>query len=98
MKELMQKLLTIRVRPYYIYQMDLAQGIDHFRTPVETGMEIMEKLRGWTSGYGVPTYVIDSPGGGGKVPLAPNYMVSHSKKKIVIKNYKGKEYEYPEVD
>jgi lysine 2,3-aminomutase len=97
MKELMHKLLTIRVKPYYIYQLDLAQGIDHFRTPVETGIEIMDKLRGWTSGYGVPTYVLDSPGGGGKVPLAPDYIVSRTKKKIVVRNYKGKEYEYPEV-
>jgi len=97
MKELLHKLLMIRVKPYYIYQCDLAQGVDHFKTPIESGLEIMEKLRGWTTGYGVPTYVIDAPGGGGKVPISPNYILAKTSKKVKIRNYKGKEYEYPEV-
>lgn len=95
MKSLMHELLKIRVRPYYIYQCDLVQGVEHFRTSVDTGLEIIEKLRGWTSGYAVPTYVIDSPGGGGKIPIGPDYVVSRTKKKLVLKNYKGKEFEYP---
>ncbi|MBN1623462.1 MAG: KamA family radical SAM protein, partial [Clostridia bacterium] len=96
MRNLMQKLLKIRVRPYYIYQCDLARGIEHFRTPVSKGIEIIEGLRGHTSGLGVPTFVVDAPGGGGKIPLMPNYAVSQSHNKIVLRNYKGEMFTYEE--
>ena len=96
MKKLVQELLKIRVRPYYIYQCDLVMGTEHFRTSVATGIQIMEKLRGHTTGYAVPTYVVDAPGGGGKIPLAPDYLVSRSKGKVVLRNYEGKTFEYPE--
>ena len=94
--ELNHKLLMMRVRPYYIFQCDMSQGISHFRTPVEKGLEIIQALRGWTSGMAVPHYVIDAPGGGGKIPLLPNYVVKHEGKKWVLRNYKGKEYTYEE--
>jgi lysine 2,3-aminomutase len=96
MKKLVQELLKIRVRPYYIYQCDLATGTEHFRTSVATGIQIMEKLRGHTTGYAVPTYVIDAPGGGGKIPVDPAYVVSKGKGKVVLRNYEGKFFEYPE--
>ncbi len=96
MKKLMHELLKIRVRPYYIYQCDLVFGAEHFRTPVSTGIRIMEKLRGFTSGYAVPTYVIDAPGGGGKIPIGPDYVVYKTKGKIILKNYEGKIFEYVE--
>jgi len=96
MKKLMQELLQIRVRPYYIYQCDPVRGTQHFRTPVAVGINIMEKLRGHTSGYAVPTYVIDGPGGGGKIPVGPNYILSQAKGKYVLRNYKGKIYTYLE--
>jgi lysine 2,3-aminomutase len=96
MRKLMQELLQIRVRPYYIYQCDPVRGTQHFRTPVATGINIMEKLRGFTSGYAVPTYVIDGPGGGGKIPVGPNYILSQAKGKYVLRNYKGKIYTYLE--
>lgn len=96
MKKLMHELLKIRVRPYYIYQCDLARGISHFRTPISVGINIMEKLRGFTSGYAVPTYVVDGPGGGGKIPVAPNYVISQAKNSFVLRNYKGKIYSYRE--
>jgi len=96
MKKLVQELLKIRVRPYYIYQCDLAMGTEHFRTSVATGIQIIEKLRGYTTGYAVPTYVVDAPGGGGKIPLEPVYLVSRGKGKIVLRNYEGKIFEYPE--
>ncbi len=95
-KELNHKLLMMRVRPYYIYQCDLSQGISHFRTPVETGLEIIEKLRGWTSGMAVPQFVIDAPGGGGKIPLLPQYVVKHEGKKWILRNYKNEQFEYIE--
>jgi len=88
--------LKIRVRPYYIYQCDLVRGTQHFRTSVESGINIIEKLRGHTTGYGVPTYVIDAPGGGGKIPINPNYVVSQGKGKYVLRNYEGKVYTYLE--
>ncbi len=88
-RELNQQLLTLRVRPYYIYQCDLSQGIEHFRTPVAKGLEIMEYLRGHTSGMAVPTFIVDAPGGGGKIPLLPNYLVSMSDKRVVLRNYEG---------
>jgi lysine 2,3-aminomutase len=95
-KELNHKLLMMRVRPYYIYQCDLAQGISHFRTPVETGLEIIEALRGHTSGLAVPHFVVDGPNGGGKIPLAPNYVVKHEGKTWVLRNYAGKQFTYEE--
>jgi len=94
MKKLMHELLKIRVRPYYIYQCDPILGSKHFRTPVSVGLEIMEKLRGHTTGYAVPTYVIDGPGGGGKIPLSPNYVVSSENGKTTLRNYAGKEFVY----
>jgi len=96
MKRLMHELLQIRVRPYYIYQCDPVRGTQHFRTPVASGINIIEKLRGHTSGYAVPVYVIDGPGGGGKIPVGPNYILSQAKGKYVLRNYKGKIYTYLE--
>jgi len=95
-KELNHKLLMMRVRPYYIFQCDMAQGISHFRTPVEKGIEIIQALRGWTSGMAVPQYVIDGPGGGGKIPIFPQYIQGREGKKWILKNYKGDRYEYIE--
>lgn len=89
MKKLVQDLVRIRVRPYYIYQCDLSMGIEHFRTPVSKGIEIIEGLRGHTSGYAVPTFVVDAPGGGGKIPVMPNYLISQSPDKIVLRNFEG---------
>jgi lysine 2,3-aminomutase len=96
MRKLVHELLKIRVRPYYIYQCDLATGTEHFRTSVATGIQIIEKLRGYTTGYALPTFVVDAPGGGGKIPVNPDYVVSRSKGKVVLKNYEGKIFEYPE--
>jgi lysine 2,3-aminomutase len=89
MRELVHRLVEMRVRPYYIYQCDLVEGAGHFRTPVGKGLEIIEGLRGHTSGYAVPTYVIDAPGGGGKIPVMPNYLISYSDHKVVLRNYEG---------
>lgn len=97
MRELMKKLLSIRVRPYYIYQADLTKGANHFRTPLEVGLEIMDKLRGHISGLAVPQFVIDAPGGGGKIPLLPNYVISRDDEKIILRNYKYNVYEYPDA-
>lgn len=88
-KSLVHKLVENRVRPYYLYQCDLSEGLSHFRTPVGKGVEIMESLIGHTSGFSVPTYVIDAPGGGGKIPLTPNYLISLSTNKVVLRNYEG---------
>jgi lysine 2,3-aminomutase len=96
MMELMHKLLMIRVRPYYLYQCDLIPGSGHFRTTVKKGLEIMRGLRGFTSGYAIPTFVVDAPGGGGKIPLIPNYVVEHNSERIILRNYKGAICEYPE--
>jgi len=96
MKRLVHELLKIRVRPYYIYQCDLAMGTEHFRTSVATGIQIIEKLRGHTTGYAIPTYVIDAPGGGGKIPVEPDYVISKEKGKLVLRNYEGQVFEYPE--
>jgi lysine 2,3-aminomutase len=96
MKKLVHELLKIRVRPYYIYQCDLATGTEHFRTSVATGIQIIEKLRGHTTGYAIPTYVIDAPGGGGKIPIEPDYVISKGKGKLVLRNYEGQVFEYPE--
>jgi lysine 2,3-aminomutase len=88
-RKLVQGLVRMRVRPYYLYQCDLVEGAGHFRTPVAKGIEIIEGLRGHTSGFAVPTYVVDAPGGGGKIPLGPNYLVSMSDHKIILRNYEG---------
>ncbi|MCA9399577.1 MAG: KamA family radical SAM protein, partial [Candidatus Omnitrophica bacterium] len=100
MKSLMHELLKIRVRPYYIYQCDPIVGSKHFRTPVSTGLRIMEQLRGHTTGYAVPTYVIDGPGGGGKIPISPEYIVGRKKDRYVMRNYSGETFEYfdPQFD
>jgi lysine 2,3-aminomutase len=97
MKELMKGLLVMRVRPYYIYQADLTKGANHFRTPLDVGLDIMDKLRGHISGLAVPQFVIDAPGGGGKIPLLPNYVISRDEDKIILRNFKYNVYEYPDV-
>jgi len=89
MKALVHKLVQNRVRPYYLYQCDLSEGLSHFRTPIGKGIEIMESLIGHTSGFAVPTYVIDAPGGGGKIPVMPNYIISWSTNKVILRNYEG---------
>ncbi len=94
MKELMQRLLVARVRPYYIYMCDQVAGAEHFRTTVQKGLEIIKALRGWTSGLAVPHFVIDAPGGGGKIPLLPEYVVKVTDTEIVLRNYAGKVYHY----
>lgn len=88
-RQLVQYLVRIRVRPYYLYQCDLVEGAGHFRTPVGKGIEIMEGLRGHTSGYAVPQYIIDAPGGGGKIPVSPNYLLSMSDHKVILRNFEG---------
>ena len=98
MKELMQRLVKIRVRPYYIYQADLVIGTNHFRTRVEKGLEIIKAIRGHTSGLCVPHFVIDAPGGGGKIPVLPEYVKSIDDKKIIMSNYKDNFYEYVQVE
>jgi lysine 2,3-aminomutase len=96
-KELFRKLLLMRVRPYYLYQADLTKGANHFRTPVKVGLEIMDKLRGHTSGLAVPYYVIDAPGGGGKIPLLPQYVLYQDDEKLILRNYKYETFVYPDV-
>ncbi len=95
-KMLNHRLLMMRVRPYYIYQCDLVTGTHHLRSSVRRGLEIMESLRGHTTGYAIPQFVIDAPGGGGKVPINPSYVLTHDDERIVIRNYEGKVFEYPE--
>ncbi|MBO4581315.1 MAG: lysine 2,3-aminomutase [Bacteroidales bacterium] len=89
MKKLVHELVKMRVRPYYIYQCDLSMGLEHFRTPVSKGIEIIENLRGHTSGYAVPTFVVDAPGGGGKTPVMPNYVISQSPNRVILRNFEG---------
>ena len=96
MKKLVQKLLAIRVKPYYIYQADLTKGTNHFRTKVNEGIDVIKSLRGFTSGMCVPHFVIDAPGGGGKIPITPNYVVKEEGSSIKLKNYEGKEFTYIE--
>ena len=96
MKKLMHELVRNRVRPYYIYQCDLSMGLEHFRTPVSKGIEIIENLRGHTSGYAVPTFVVDAPGGGGKTPVMPTYIISQSPNKIILRNFEGVSTAYTE--
>ena len=98
MKKLVHLLVMNRVRPYYLYQCDLSRGIEHFRTPVAKGIEIMEALIGHTSGFAVPTYVVDAPGGGGKIPVLPNYQLSSTGTKTVLRNYEGVICVYEEPD
>lgn len=98
MRGLVHKLVANRVRPYYLYQCDLSEGLSHFRTPVGKGIEILESLIGHTSGFCVPTYVIDAPGGGGKIPVMPNYLISWSTNKVVLRNYEGVITTYKEPD
>ena len=98
MKRLVHRLVQNRVQPYYLYQCDLSEGLSHFRTPVGKGIEIMESLIGHTSGFAVPTYVIDAPGGGGKIPVMPNYLISWSTNKVVLRNYEGVITTYKEPD
>ena len=97
-KELVQKLLMCRVRPYYLYQGDLIQGTSHLRTKISKGIEIIEGLRGHTTGYAIPQYVVDGPGGGGKIPLNPGYIVESNDERTILRNYEGKEFIYPEAE
>ena len=98
MRSLVHKLVMNRVRPYYLYQCDLSEGLSHFRTPIGKGIEILESLIGHTSGFCVPTYVIDAPGGGGKIPVMPNYLISWSTNKVILRNYEGVITSYKEPD
>jgi len=95
MKALMRKLLTIRVRPYYLFQADLAKGTSHFWTPVKKGLEIISKLQGYISGLCVPRFMIDIPDGGGKIPITPNYVLGINGDDLLLKNYLGHKYRYP---
>jgi lysine 2,3-aminomutase len=98
MKKLVHELVKIRVRPYYVYQCDLSTGLVDFRTTVSKGIDIMEGLRGHTSGFCVPTFIVDAPGGGGKIPVMPNYVVSQSEKSVVLRNYEGVICRYDEPE
>jgi len=98
MLELVRKLLAMRVRPYYLYQADTTKGTNYFRTPVSKGLEIMDKLRGHTSGLAIPNYVIDAPGGGGKIPLLPQYVIGRAGKNIILRNYKYEIFTYPDLE
>ncbi len=95
--ELFQKLLKIRVKPYYLFMADETKGASHFRTSIQTGLDIMKKLRGYTSGLAIPHFVIDAPGGGGKIPLLPNYVLHQDEDKIVLRNYKDEVYVYRDI-
>lgn len=95
-KELLHKLLMCRVRPYYLYQCDLIKGSSHFRTSIQTGIDIIDKLRGFTTGYSVPQYVIDGPGGGGKIPINPDYIIERKADSTLLRNYENKTFSYPE--
>ena len=96
MKELLLKLVRMRVRPYYLYQCDLSRGIAHFRTRVETGIDILHQLTGNISGYALPRYVIDAPGGGGKIPLQYEYVLKKDDREVVLENYQGLTFRYPQ--
>lgn len=97
-KQLVHDLVKMRVRPYYLYQCDLSEGLEHFRTSIAKGIEIIELLRGHTSGFAVPTYVVDAPGGGGKIPVNPQYLISMSDKKVILRNFEGIICSYTEPD
>jgi lysine 2,3-aminomutase len=96
MTRLVHGLLQIRVRPYYLYQCDPIAGSSHFRTPISKGLEIIQGLRGHTTGYAVPTYVVDAPGGGGKIPLLPEYVAGRDKDGLILRNYEGNIFRYPD--
>jgi len=96
MQQLVHKLLLMRVRPYYLYQCDPISGSSHFRTPVSKGLEIIQGLRGFTTGYAVPTYVIDAPGGGGKIPLQPDTVIGRDGDDLLLRNCEGKTFRYPD--
>jgi lysine 2,3-aminomutase len=98
MKKLVHDLVYIRCRPYYIYQCDIAKGLEHFRTSIAKGIEIIENLRGHTSGFAVPQFVIDAPTGGGKIPVGPTYLISQSDTRVVLRNYEGGIFQFPEVE
>lgn len=98
MKKLVNELVRIRVRPYYIYVCDPSLGLSHFRTPVSKGIEIIEGLRGHTSGFCIPTFVVDAPGGGGKIPVMPNYVISQTPRKVVLRNFEGVMTTYTEPE
>jgi lysine 2,3-aminomutase len=95
-RDLMHGCLTMRVRPYYLHQMDVAEGCEHLRTPLAKGLEILQQLRGWTSGLAVPHFAVDLPGGGGKVTLQPDYVIERRDRETVFRNYRGETYAYPE--
>ena len=97
-KELVHKLLMCRARPYYLYQCDLIEGSSHLRTSIAKGIEIIEGLRGHTSGYAIPQYVIDGPGGGGKIPINPDYVIKHDDRGITLRNFEGKQFHYPAAE
>jgi lysine 2,3-aminomutase len=94
LKLMMHRLLMMRVRPYYLYQCDPITGSHHFRTSVEQGVSLIDGLRGHTTGYAVPTYVIDAPGGGGKIPLQPDYVVGRDNGDVILRNFQGQHYRY----
>jgi lysine 2,3-aminomutase len=98
MRKLLHELVKVRCRPYYLYNCDLSEGLGHLRTPVETGLAILESLWGHTSGFAIPAFVIDAPQGGGKIPLLPNYRLSHENKRVVLRNYEGRQFTYHEGD
>jgi len=98
MKDLMHGLLMRRVRPYYLYQCDPISGSAHFRTPIDKGVEIIRALRGHTTGYAVPTFVVDAPGGGGKIPVNPDYVIGRDGDDLVLTNYEGGRYRYTDPD
>ena len=97
-KELSHKLLICRVRPYYLYQCDLIEGSAHLRTSIDQGIKIIEGLRGHTTGYAIPQFVIDGPGGGGKIPINPDYVIKHDDGGVTLRNYEGKKFHYPQTD
>jgi lysine 2,3-aminomutase len=96
LRALMRGLLRMRVRPYYLFQGDTVVGTDHLRTPVEAAVALMDQLRGWMTGMGVPHLVLDAPGGGGKVPIGPSYIVERSRDQLVVRNYRGEHFTYPQ--
>jgi lysine 2,3-aminomutase len=96
MKSLLHGLLKIRVKPYYLYQCDPISGSSHFRTPVSRGVELIRALRGHTTGYAIPTFVVDAPGGGGKIPISPDYVVGYENGDLLLRSYDGGTYRYPD--
>lgn len=96
MRSLLHRMLTMRVRPYYLYQCDPISGSRHFRTPVKDGLALLQKLRGYTTGYALPTYVIDAPGGGGKIPLGPDYLIGRDREDVILRNFEGQTFRYPD--